>query len=81
MNPHLETIVELQSDILQLKEAEQRLHGIPDWMRDLHEEHTSRKAEIEALELSVEEAARERRKQRSRTRRKSSRNTSSRSTG
>jgi predicted nucleic acid-binding Zn-ribbon protein len=61
MNPHLETIVELQGAISQLKEAEQRLHGIPDWMRDLHEEHAARKAEIEALEQSAEEASRERR--------------------
>jgi predicted nucleic acid-binding Zn-ribbon protein len=61
MNPHLETIVELQGAISQLKEAEQRLHGIPDWMRDLHDEHGTRKAEIDALEQSAEEAARERR--------------------
>jgi len=61
MNPHLETIVELQSDTSQLKEAEQRLHGIPDWMRELHDEHSSRKAEIEALEQAAEEAAKERR--------------------
>jgi len=61
MNPHLDTIVELQSAISQLKEAEQRLHGIPDWMHDLHEEHATRKAEIEALQQSVDEATRERR--------------------
>jgi len=61
MNPHLETIVELQSDISQLKEADARLHGIPDWMRELHEEHVKRKAEIDALEQAAEEAARERR--------------------
>jgi len=61
MNPHLETIVELQSDISQLKEADARLHGIPDWMRELHEEHVKRKAEIDALEQAAEEAAKERR--------------------
>jgi uncharacterized protein len=61
MNPHLETIVELQGAITQLKEAEQRLDGIPDWMQDLHEEHAARKAEIESLQQSVEEAVRERR--------------------
>lgn len=61
MNPHLDTIVELQSDISQLKEAEQRLHGIPDWMRELHDEHAARKAEIDALQQSLDEAARERR--------------------
>ena len=61
MNPHLETIVELQRDISLLKEAEQRLHGIPDWMRDLHDEHVARKAEIEALQQSVDDAAHDRR--------------------
>jgi predicted nucleic acid-binding Zn-ribbon protein len=61
MNPHLDTIVELQSALTQLKEAEHRLHGIPDWMRDLHEEHSIQKKEIEALQQAAEEAARERR--------------------
>jgi predicted nucleic acid-binding Zn-ribbon protein len=61
MNPYLDTTVELQSDIAQLKEAEQRLHGIPDWMRELHEEHATRKAEIDALQQSADEAAKERR--------------------
>jgi predicted nucleic acid-binding Zn-ribbon protein len=61
MNPHLDTIVELQRDLSLLNEAEQRLHGIPDWMRDLHDEHVARKAEIDALEQAVEEAAKERR--------------------
>jgi predicted nucleic acid-binding Zn-ribbon protein len=61
MNPHLDTIVELQSNLSDLKEAEQRLHGIPDWMRELHDEHVTRKSEIDALERSLEEAARERR--------------------
>jgi predicted nucleic acid-binding Zn-ribbon protein len=61
MNPHLETIMELQDVISQLKEAEQKLHGIPDWMRELHEEHEAHKTEIDALQQSVEEAARERR--------------------
>lgn len=61
MNQHLETIVELQSALDQLKAAEQRLHGIPDWMRELHEEHAANKAQIEEIEKTVEEAARERR--------------------
>jgi hypothetical protein len=37
MNQHLEAIVELQSAIDHLREADKRLHGIPDWMRELHE--------------------------------------------
>ncbi|HET9226972.1 MAG TPA: C4-type zinc ribbon domain-containing protein [Thermoanaerobaculia bacterium] len=61
MNQNLETIVELQAALHQLRDAERRLHGIPDWMRELHEEHASNKAEIEEIETSVEEAAKERR--------------------
>jgi uncharacterized protein len=61
MTQHLETIVELEQALDELEEADQRLHGIPDWMRELHDEHAGRRAEIEALEQSAEAAARERR--------------------
>ena len=61
MNPNLDTIVELQSAITRLKEAERRLSGVPDWMRELHEEHSARKREIDALQEAADEAARERR--------------------
>lgn len=61
MNSNLETVVELQQAILEIRQAEQRLHGIPDWMRDLHDEHAANKAEIGELEQAVEEAAKERR--------------------
>jgi predicted nucleic acid-binding Zn-ribbon protein len=61
MNSNLETVVELQQAILRLRDAEQRLHGIPVWMRELHDEHASRQGEIGELELAVEEAAKERR--------------------
>lgn len=61
MNPHLETIVELQTALTQLKEAEQRLNSVPDWMRELHEEHAGRKAEIDALQEVAEAASKERR--------------------
>jgi predicted nucleic acid-binding Zn-ribbon protein len=61
MNPNLENVVTLQQAILDLREAEHRLHGIPDWMRELHDEHAVRKAEIDELEQAVEDAARERR--------------------
>jgi predicted nucleic acid-binding Zn-ribbon protein len=61
MSQNLESIVELQNALSQLKEAEQRLHGIPDWMRELHDEHAARKAEIDALQESAEAAARDRR--------------------
>jgi len=61
MNPNLETVVELQQAIQHLRGAEQRLHGIPDWMRELHDAHAARKAEIDMLEEAVEEAVKERR--------------------
>ena len=61
MNPYLDTIVELQSAITRLKEAEHRLSGVPDWMRELHEEHSARKREIDALQEASDEAAKERR--------------------
>jgi len=61
MNQNLKNILELQTALSQLREAEQRLHGIPDWMRELHEEHAARKTEIDALEETATEAGRQRR--------------------
>lgn len=61
MNQDLENVVELQSTLAHLHEAETRLHGIPDWMQELHKEHQARKTEIEEVEKAAEEAARERR--------------------
>jgi predicted nucleic acid-binding Zn-ribbon protein len=61
MNQNLETIVELQRSLIELGAAEKRLHGIPDWMRELHDEHAARKAEIELLEETADAASRDRR--------------------
>src|SRR6476659_5704626 len=61
MSQNLQTILELQQALSQLRDAEKRLHGIPDWMRELHEEHETRKAEIDTIEAAADEAARERR--------------------
>ncbi len=61
MDRPLETVVELQQALDQRKETEERLHGIPEWMRDLHEEHSGKKAEIEGLAEAAESAAAERR--------------------
>ncbi len=61
MNQTLQNILELQTALSGLREAEQRLHGIPDWMRELHDEHEKRKAEIQTTEASAEEAAKQRR--------------------
>jgi predicted nucleic acid-binding Zn-ribbon protein len=61
MNQNLQNILELQTALTQLQEADQRLHGIPDWMRELHEEHTVQRTAIERLEETAAEAARQRR--------------------
>ncbi len=61
MSQNLQTILELQQALTQLRDADKRLHGIPDWMRELHEEHETRKAEIDTIEAAAAEAARERR--------------------
>lgn len=61
MTRDLDTVVELQEALDELAEAEQRLHGVPDWMRELHEEHSAAKQEIEELEQVVEDARHERR--------------------
>lgn len=61
MTRHLDIIVELQDALHELRSARERLAGIPDWMEELHAEHSAQKAEIEALEATVEEAATARR--------------------
>lgn len=57
----LESIVILQKTLNELNEVSQRLQGIPDWMRELHQEHADKKAEINAVVESTEASARERR--------------------
>lgn len=61
MNQTLQNILELQTALSGLREADQRLNGIPDWMRELHDEHERRKAEIQTTEANAEEAAKTRR--------------------
>lgn len=46
----LEAIVSLQKTRQELKDAHQRLDTIPDWMQELHEEHSSRKTEIDSVQ-------------------------------
>lgn len=58
---HLENIISLQAVLDHLAEARERLEGIPDWMRELHEEHSERLAEIEKLEAQVEQTRIDRR--------------------
>lgn len=57
MPEQLSTIVELQQALDELKAAEELLGGIPDWMQELHEEHSQQKAVIDELEAEVESAA------------------------
>src|SRR5688572_1494551 len=61
MTRQLDTIVELQAVMKRLAEAEARLHGIPDWMRELHGQYAERKTEIDDLAAAAEAAAAERR--------------------
>lgn len=61
MSHYLDTVVALQHALRQLGEAEARLRGIPDWMQELHREHSVQKSEIDLLEAAVEEAAEQRR--------------------
>src|SRR5262245_7255416 len=61
MTQILHGVLELQNALTQLKEAERRMREIPDWMRELHEEHAARRAEIEVLEGVADAAGRDRR--------------------
>lgn len=61
MPGHLDSVVRLQHTLTTLDRARQRLDTVPDWMRELHEEHAGRKAEIEAVEEAIAEAGRARR--------------------
>lgn len=60
MANYLAEILKLQTVLQELSAAEQQISGIPDWMRELHQEHAGRLAEIEALEKSAEQARGER---------------------
>jgi predicted nucleic acid-binding Zn-ribbon protein len=61
MSSHLENIVELHTTLQELKTSEEVLNGIPDWMQELHEEYSARKAELDELEAQIEGLGAERR--------------------
>lgn len=61
MPGQLNTVVSLQKTQTDLAEAEEQLGGIPDWMEELHQEHSERKSEIDALEAKRDEAEHTRR--------------------
>jgi predicted nucleic acid-binding Zn-ribbon protein len=53
MNRPLDTVVELQKTLDRLRDARERIEGIPDWMRELHEQHAAKKAEIDAFQAEI----------------------------
>ncbi|HVS02660.1 MAG TPA: hypothetical protein VMT16_07825 [Thermoanaerobaculia bacterium] len=61
MSQPLETILRLQHALNDLRRAEKQLAGVPEWMEELHAEHSARQAEIAAVQEEAAEAARERR--------------------
>jgi hypothetical protein len=61
MSQYLPTVIELHEAVTKLRAAEELLDGIPDWMQELHQEHSSRKSEIDELDAAIAEATQERR--------------------
>jgi predicted nucleic acid-binding Zn-ribbon protein len=61
MSRPLDTVVALQEALRRLAAAEARLRGIPDWMQELHGEHSAQRLEIDELDAAVTQAAAERR--------------------
>jgi len=61
MARHLDTVVALQQALDELHVLDETVAGVPPEMRELHDEYTLRKAEIDALEAAIEEAEGERR--------------------
>ncbi|HEV8631168.1 MAG TPA: hypothetical protein VGV61_12695 [Thermoanaerobaculia bacterium] len=59
---HQRTIIKLQAALDALRRAERQLAGVPDWMEELHREHSARLAEIAAVGEAAEVAAHDRRK-------------------
>lgn len=57
----LDTLIELQRALDELRQAEARLQGIPEWMAELHEEHSTHKDEMAALTADIDGAEAERR--------------------
>ncbi len=61
MSGYLESIVSLQATLNELTAAELRLNSIPDWMSELHAEHSAKQAEIDEVAAAGAEADRLRR--------------------
>jgi hypothetical protein len=52
----LDAIVALQKTLDELEAVDQRLNNIPDWMQELHEEHSTKKSEIDAASETASQA-------------------------
>ncbi len=61
MDDQLSSVTKLQQALTEAADLEVLLSGIPDWMEELHTEHSGRQAEIDALEEGLKAAASERR--------------------
>ncbi|MEM7049469.1 MAG: hypothetical protein AAF604_07415 [Acidobacteriota bacterium] len=61
MTRDLDNIIALHKTLTAVEGARRRLEEIPDWMRELHEEHTAVRSEIEEFEANAEEAGQKRR--------------------
>ncbi|MEO1366366.1 MAG: hypothetical protein AAFX50_04250 [Acidobacteriota bacterium] len=59
--PQLDSILSLHTTLVELDDARRRLGGVPDWMAELHQEYSGRKALIDAEEEAVASADKERR--------------------
>ena len=62
MTTHLRTIVRLQAALDALRRAEKQLSGVPEWMEELHGQHSARLAEIAAVGEAAETATADRRR-------------------
>jgi len=61
MSGHLESIVDLHHNLSELEAARERLYGVPDWMRELHDQHVTATTQIVELEEAIANAGSERR--------------------
>ena len=59
---HQRTIIRLQAALEALRRAEKQLSGVPEWMEELHGQHSARLAEIAAVGEAAESASHDRRK-------------------
>jgi uncharacterized protein len=59
---HLRTVVRLQAALDALRRAERQLSGVPEWMEELHGQHSARLQEIAAVGEAAEAATHDRRR-------------------